>query len=161
VSNIWDELAERILGEADELDRIVRRTVNVWKRVYEDVEQQDIYLDSVALNLHGFYSGIEKLFEIIANNIDKSPLTGATWHRDLLQKMTEEMPGLRPAVINPRWLPQLDELRRFRHLVRNVYIFNIVPAKVEPIVASLPDLWSHIKDELLAFADFLSDLNNL
>ena len=162
MSNIWEELAERIRGEADGLDQIVRRTEDVWKRVYEDIEQRDIYIDSVALNLHGFYSGIEKLFEIIAKNIDKSPLTTRkTWHRDLLQKMTEEVPGLRPAVINPCWLPQLDELRRFRHLVRNVYTFNIVPAKVEPIVAALPGLWPHIKDELLAFADFLCDLKKL
>lgn len=161
MSNIWEELAERIRGEADELDRIVRRTEDVWKRLYVDIEHQDIYMDSVALNLHGFYSGIEKLFEIIANNLDKILPTGKTWHRDLLQKMTEEVPGVRPAVINSCWLPQLDEFRRFRHLVRNVYTFNIVPAKVEPIVAALPDLWPHIKDELLAFADFLSDLKNL
>lgn len=92
MSNIWEELAERIRGEADELDRIVRRTEDVWKRLYVDIEHQDIYLDSVALNLHGFYSGIEKLFEIIANNLDKILPTGKTWHRDLLQKMTGKFP---------------------------------------------------------------------
>jgi hypothetical protein len=143
------------------LDRTVRRTKDVWARVYEDIEQQDIYLDSVALNIHGFYSGLEKLFEMIATNIDKSSPTGKTWHRELLYKMAEEVPAVRPAVINSSWLPQLDELRRFRHLVRNVYTFNIVPTKVDPIVAVLPDLRSHIKEELLAFADFLIDLNNL
>jgi hypothetical protein len=60
VNNIWEELAERIRGETDELDRIVRRVEDVWKKVYENIEQQDMYIDSVALNLHSFYSGCRK-----------------------------------------------------------------------------------------------------
>jgi len=160
VSNIWDELSDRIKGEVDELDRIVRRTEDVWEkaRLYDD--QQDVFLDSVALNLHGFYSGIEKLFQLIAGKIDKNIPASKTWHRDLLQKMTEEVSNVRPAVINSCWLQKVDELRRFRHLVRNVYTFNIVPAKIEPIVDALPELWPHIKEELLAFADFLSAKKN-
>lgn len=117
-------------------------------------------MDSVALNLHGFYSGIEKLFQLIAGKIDKNIPASKTWHRDLLQKMTEEVSNVRPAVINSCWLQKVDELRRFRHLVRNVYTFNIVPAKIEPIVDALPELWPHIKEELLAFADFLSAKKN-
>jgi hypothetical protein len=156
VSNIWEELSDRIKGEVEELDRVVHRTQDVWKKAHLHNEQQDVFLDSVVLNLHGFYSGIEKLFELIAGKIDKNIPSSKTWHRDLLQKMAKEVPNVRPAVINSCWLPKLDELRRFRHLVRNVYTFNIVPTKVEPIVCALPDLWPHIKDELLAFADFLS-----
>ena len=33
-------------------------------------QNDDFYLDSVALNLHGFYSGVERLFEKIAGTID-------------------------------------------------------------------------------------------
>jgi len=29
-----------------------------------------LYLDSAALNLHGFYSGLERLFELIARHVD-------------------------------------------------------------------------------------------
>jgi len=39
--------------------------------------------------------------------------------------------------------------------VRNVYTFNLVPEKVEPIVADLVKFWSQVQAEILAFADFL------
>ena len=31
---------------------------------------QDAYLNSVALNLHSFYSGLERIFELIAQELD-------------------------------------------------------------------------------------------
>lgn len=37
----------------------------------------DLYLDGIALNLHGFYSGIERLFERIAVLVDNNLPQGA------------------------------------------------------------------------------------
>jgi hypothetical protein len=34
------------------------------------------YLDSVALNLQGFYSGIERIFELIVLTVDRSRPAG-------------------------------------------------------------------------------------
>ena len=61
------------------------------------VDEQDVYLDSVALNLHSFYSGLERLFEI-ARHIDCSVPEGETWHRDLLDQMACEVADIRPAI---------------------------------------------------------------
>ena len=61
---------------------------------------ESAYLDSVALNLHGFYSGLERLFELIARHVDGAVPSGETWHRDLLQRMTQDMAGVRPAVLS-------------------------------------------------------------
>jgi len=55
----------------------------------------------VALNLHAFYSGIERLFELIARDIDQCVPDGEMWHRDLIKQMTKEINGVRPAVVNP------------------------------------------------------------
>lgn len=52
----------------------------------------------------------------------------------------------------------LDEFRRFRHVVRNVYTFNLVPEKMEPLISSLSKLWPQVRAELMAFADFLEEL---
>ena len=49
----------------------------------------------------------------------------------------------------------LDEFRRFRHLVRNVYTINLVPERMAGLISSLPILWDQLRKELLAFADFL------
>jgi hypothetical protein len=120
VNQLLTEIAERIRGEVPELERMIKRGQTAWEKASIRSIDQDVYLDSVALNLHGIYSGIEKLFELIAVHLDDSPPTGKTWHRDLLRKMAQEVPGVRPAVIAYDRLPRLDELRRFRHLVPSI-----------------------------------------
>lgn len=122
-------------------------------------DQQEVYLDSVALNLHGFYSGVERLFELVARHVDRDLdlATGETWHQDLLQRMIKDIQE-RPALIGGESALMLDGLRRFRHLVRNVYTFNMVSEKMNPLVSSLPELWPRLRAELLAFADFLEDV---
>lgn len=146
---------ERIRGEASDLDRLVKRALRAWNQCKKPSSEQEIYLDSVALNLHGFYSGLERIFELIARHVDEKIPSGDLWHRDLLKQMSKEQKDLRPAVISIGSFSSLDELRRFRHLVRNVYIFNLLPEKVEPIVSDLSNLWSKVQAEILAFADFL------
>jgi hypothetical protein len=160
VNGIYRELAERINGEAPELDRLVERVQQRWSYSRVTPEQQDVYLESVALHLHGFYSGIERLFELIARHVDQSHPSGDTWHRDLLAQMAADRPNARPAVISQDTAVMLDEFRRFRHLVRNIYTFNLVPEKMENLVHSLPALWDQLRAELLAIASYLEALAN-
>ncbi|MDN3513008.1 MAG: hypothetical protein NG747_01255 [Candidatus Brocadia sp.] len=89
-------LAGRIAGDRKELLVLVNRVEEGWKRA--KVKQDDYYLDGVALNLHGFYSGLERIFEKIASSIDEIVPSGANWHQELLNQMNTEVPGLRPAV---------------------------------------------------------------
>ncbi len=125
-----------------------------WAKAQERPEDQ-AYVDSVALNLHGAYAGVERLLELIARHVDGEMPDGATWHRDLLRFMARDQGDLRPAVVSESTAEGLDELRRFRHLVRNVYTIELAPEKMVDLVAGLPTLWSKLRSELLAFADFL------
>lgn len=52
----------------------------------------------------------------------------------------------------------LDEFRRFRHLVRNMYTMSLAPQKMAGLMSALPELWPTLRAELLAFADFLEAL---
>jgi hypothetical protein len=154
------EVAERIRGEAPELERVARRALAAWTHV-ERMPQEDAYLDSVALNLHSFYSGLERLFELIARHIDGVTPAGEAWHRDLLQQMAQDLPRVRPALVDPDDAAALDEFRRFRHLVRNVYTMNLTPERVAALTSKLPELWPKLCRELLAFADFLEELSRI
>lgn len=151
------ELADRIRGEVPELKRVMDRAVVSWAQVKE-MPQEDAYLDSVALNLHSFYSGLERLFELVARHVDRETPGGESWHRDLLQRMACDVPGIRPALINRDSTAALDEFRRFRHLVRNVYTMNLTSDRVGALISKLPPLWPTLQSELFAFADFLEDL---
>ena len=68
--------------------------------------------------------------------------------------MTNEVPGIRRAVISTETGTRLDEYRRFRHVVRNVYIHRFDNAKLRKLVNSAAQLFARTKAELLAFALF-------
>lgn len=119
---------------------------------------ESAYLDSVALNLHAFYSGLERLFELIARHVDGALPSGEAWHRDLLQQMAQDMARVRPAVLRQDSALTLDEFRRFRHLVRSVYTMSLLPEKMTGLMLALSTLWPALRAELLAFADFLEAL---
>ncbi len=159
MSNLYQGLIDRIRDEVLDLDQIVVRADMGWVAAQQDSVAQFAYVDSVALNLHSFYSGIEKLFELIARQIDRDLPEAGTWHRDLLQQMAQDRPDTRPAIIDPSTVVILDEFRRFRHLVRNVYTIELAPEKMAGLMVSLPEFWPQLRAELLAFADFLAALN--
>jgi len=62
---------------------------------------------------------------------------------------------VRPAVISDETREALDEYRCFRHVVHNVYTFKFDPLKVQNLVEEAPGVFSQVRAELLAFADFL------
>ncbi len=148
-------LAKRIRTECDELDRVLARAQVAWERAQRSAD--DLYLDSVALNLHGFYSGLERIFEIIATRVDGTLPTGANWHQLLLAQMAREIPSVRPAVISEETREYLDEYRGFRHVVRNVYTHNFEPERLQRLVERAPEVFQKAKAELLAFAEFLEE----
>jgi len=153
VKNQLHRLAHRIGDELKEIAWVVQRIETGWERVQQS--NDDHYLDGVGLNLHGFYSGLERIFELIATRVDGTKPTGENWHQALLQQMTIEVPGIRPAVISQATYTQLDEYRGFRHVVRNVYTYRFDPAKIQRLVENAPGLFTQIRTELLAFATFL------
>ena len=77
------------------------------------------------------------------------------WHVLVLEQMTKEVPGIRSAVISTETGTRLDEYRRFRHVVRNVYTHRFDPAQPRKLINSAPELCARTKAELLAFAAFL------
>lgn len=150
---IIKELIERIHMELEEIPRVMARMNEGWERAGRS--NDDYYLDGVALNLHGFYMGIERILARIAETIDGSLPHSENWHLLLLEQMMNEVPRVRPAVISNETGTKLDEYRRFRHVVRNVYTHNFDPVKLGKLVSSASELFTQTKAELLAFAAFL------
>lgn len=146
-------LAGRIRAALEEVKTTVNRTVMLAEKARRSGD--DDYWDGVALNLHGFYSGVEQIFEDIARTIDGGLPSGAEWHTSLLRQMTVEMGKLRPAVIEVETRQCLDEYRGFRHIVRNVYAFNLRSARLNELVNDTPNCLASLTSDLLAFADFL------
>ncbi|HFD39036.1 MAG TPA: antitoxin [Anaerolineae bacterium] len=155
----WKALSQRIRLEIDELERTVSAALRHWQRARTADRDQDAFLNSVALNLHGFYNGLERVMELIATEMDGGTLGGASWHTELLRQMTLDLPSVRPAVISRETMQLLDEYRKFRHRVRNIYTTQLDAERMANLVESLSATWEQVRMELLAFADFLDHLD--
>lgn len=147
------DIIVRIRQELDEIRIVLKRMNDGWERARRS--NDDIYIDSVALNLHGFYMGSERIFTHIAELIDGGVPRGESWHLLLLQQMMAEIPSIRPPVISAETGAKLDEYRSFRHIVRNVYTHNFDPVKIGKLVADAFPLFEQLKAEVSAFTDFL------
>lgn len=149
-------LAARIRTEVVELERVVQRAEHLMSKV-QDQKDED-YLDGVALNLHGFYSGAERIFEEIAREVDHSLPSGSGWHRNLLTQMSAEVAGRRPLVLKRDTRNCLEEYRGFRHVVRNVYTFSLRPSRLRELVADLRGCYRELNLDLTTFCEFLETI---
>ena len=98
---------------------------------------------------------LPEINERLAGTLDGSLPKGENWHQALLVQVSNEVTGIRPAVISKQTLKRLDEYRGFRHVVRNVYTFHFDEAKLEKLVIGAGDVFAQVRVEILAFADFL------
>lgn len=150
-------LAGRIRQDLSELERVVERVERA-AAARRQHRAEDLFLDSAALNLHAFYTGLERIFTHIASSLDRSVPAGSDSHRALLRQMAVELPGIRPAVIADATADAVDEYLRFRHVVRHVYAFQLEPERVERLADRLRPTFRDAAAELGAFATWLETL---
>lgn len=151
-------LVEQLQQELVEIQGVVAQTNNFVKKAY--VIQERDYLAAIvgalALNMHGFYTGTERIFLNIAKKIDGSIPEGSEWHLQLLKQMAAEIPGIRFPVISRQTQQELDEFRRFRHVVRSHYAYKLDAELVLKLAAKLPDCSQRLTSDCLQFAHVLS-----
>ena len=94
----------------------------------------------------------------ISRTMEASLPSGSEWHLDLLLQISSEIDGIRPAVISRATRECLDEYRGFRHVVRNVYAFNLRPARLRELVDRLRPCFLAVYYDLDDFAGFLEKL---
>jgi hypothetical protein len=91
----------------------------------------------------------------LARELDDAHPRGSSWHREPLEQMTTEVPEVRPAIISVETHKALDEYLRFRHLVRNLYTWDFVPARIAELIARLPATLQLLANDLARFRQFL------
>jgi hypothetical protein len=148
-------LAGRMRAEMMDLERVVARATRMFAKARERGDED--YFDGVALNLHGFYAGAEHIFREIARDVDGAVPAGPEWHRELLVQMAAELPSLRPPVITRATRDCLEEYRNFRHVVRNVYTFNLRPSRLSELVEGLGACYDALARDIAGFAEFLEE----
>ena len=150
--------AERIRSELAAIEQVATRVQRAVDAVGGDLEDSDLYWDAIALNLHDFYTGLERILSHIAAQVDDHLPEGGEWHRELLRQMAIPLPRIRPAVFSDATIQRLDEYLRFRHVVRHVYAFEFDPQRIRPLAEALAGDFAQVKGDLLVFIDYLKGL---
>jgi trans-2-enoyl-CoA reductase len=149
-------LAGRIRRDLKDLEQVVQRCQAIWEQY--NLSNNDQLLDAIALNLHSFYTGLEQILEQIADTYDEFKPQGRSWHKELLLQMASEVSPVRPAVISNSLLELLTPYRGFRHVVRNIYTFNLDSVQIKPLVENLRLTHQQLEQELLKFSQFLEEM---
>ncbi len=145
---INDELAK----VEDTLARI-RRGSEKLKVVHVDVVE--FIENTIATDLTDIYSGIERIFERIANEVDGHLPHGSRWHKDLLEQMAKQRPE-RPPVISESTSLQLGKLLDFRHKVNNIYGRELRYDNTLDHAETIEELFAEVSQELNTFTDSLA-----
>jgi hypothetical protein len=109
------------------------------------------FVEAASADLHGLYTGIEKIFErIIVFNAGQLP-RGKDFHQLILKTIHEDL-KLTSAATNDF----LKELSSFRHLFRHAYGIELNPAEIHDATRQACLNWPEIRKEL---DYFLTELN--
>lgn len=145
----YSVLIAQIQQELVELDTLVQNNQRLLEKI--KVTNDEDYLGTIALNLHSFYSGVERIFKQVAQNIDNSIPDTADWHRQLLRQMTASIPEIRPSLISRETKLMLDEYCSFRHVVRNIYSINLKSDRVKELAQELPKCFTSLEKDMENF----------
>jgi hypothetical protein len=117
-----DKTIKEIEFELNEIDTLLELYKN---ELFElNREPNLVELTALAGVLHSFYSGIERIFIIIAKNTDKKLPSDLNWHKALLLQMTKENKCRKP-IISSKTKEILSEYLVFRHFYRHSYSFRL------------------------------------
>ena len=111
--------------------------------------------ESAALRLHNFYTGCERIFKLIISEINGGIPHELDWHKRMLTQVSLEIEDIRPAIISPQTRKDLEELLRFRHVVRNIYGFELKPERIETLITLTTSLFPNFTKEIEDFMAFL------
>lgn len=112
----------------------LQERIEVWQSANSSNHPDEFMLRAAGSLLHDFYNVIETAFERIAHEINGGVPATPDWHARLIEDMTLDLPGIRPAVISPETREIFDELRRFRHRFRHLYGTDLRWDRIEPLL---------------------------
>jgi len=87
--------------------------------------------ESAAYQVHNVYNAIEDLLNIVAAHFENQIADTARWHTALLHRMTQEITGVRPALLSEESYRLLNSLRGFRHFFRHAYVVPVEYAQLQ------------------------------
>lgn len=147
-------LIAELNGDLEALPELLETNKKSMERIDAGASDE---LDYAALGytLHNLYNLMENSFFRIAKHFEND-IGSDGWHKELLYRMTLSIEGVRPQVIDGKTAEQIDELRAFRHVFRNMYRKNLDPEKLRLLQKRLPDIVNSWQSAISSFVRLLT-----
>ncbi len=140
----------RIEFETQQIDRLLEEYGELLTRALRQTPDL-VEVTAIASVLHSFYTGVENIFNCIAELVDDRVPSGPQSHSLLLDQMASSCGG-RDAILTEDLHRQLYEYLGFRHFYRHGYSFFLEWEKMEELVEPLTGAWDQLKQQLHALA---------
>lgn len=98
---------------------------------------------------------MEAIAERALRTFDGDVPRGEASHVELLERASNEVPRLRPAILPKS--DAIDELRRFRHRFRKRYDEDLESGRLHPLIQSAIRAWPEIRASLVGFGAFVDE----
>lgn len=152
------DLVSEINEEMKTLESLVEDIRETFAALPSGKKRKRIYEESLALKLHNFYTGCERIFQKIAGDINGGAPDSFDWHKRLLHSMSLEIEKKRPPVISKDTAKALEEYLAFRHVVRNIYGFEIESDRLEKLIVKIYKTFGKLKKDMTIFIKFLREI---
>ncbi len=135
------------------------------ERIFDTLPPDDANLsdarDAIVIGyyLHNLYNAFESIFKRVAESFENHIPDKSHWHSLLLDRMGRDIGGIRPRLLSEAAIVSLDELRRFRHLFRHLYRYDLEAEGVERALKQANRLKCVYLEDLNQFIDFLDHLD--
>jgi len=93
------------------------------------------HLEACAFEIHRLYNVIERSLERVCEAFENHFERKGDYHERLLERMTLDLPGIRPPFLEASDRALLRELKSFRHLFRHAYDLHLDPEKLGRVLS--------------------------
>lgn len=111
-----------------------------------------------AIRTQQFYTAIEDLFKQLAKSFENHVDNLTQFHKEMLVRMSMEVPQMRPAVISKESFVLLDKVRSFRHFIRHAYDCELDENELKLIQGRLKKEYHHLHKDLQNFRAYIKKL---
>ncbi len=151
-------LKSEIKDDLKSIDKIYKNLIKIIKEINKEPDLKE--KSFIGYTLHNLYCAFENIFKNISVFFENQIDSNYQYHINLLKRMKLDIEEIRPRIISDDMFIYLDELKKFRHLFRYSYDYELNYNKMKIVINSASKLKNLYKNEFNKFLKFLNKLKN-
>jgi hypothetical protein len=128
----------------DTVERVLYRAAQM-------ASDQPITVEATSFQINNYYSAVEDLCRIVATAFENNIADASRWHSELIDRMTLDVAGVRPALLSDETAQLLHRLRSFRHFFRHAYRVELDEGEVRQNLERLREVHPRLLTDVERF----------